>query len=199
MAKKPQAEAVLKGREIVVGISGGIAAYKTAHLVSRLVQAGAGVSAVMTEHATRFVGPLVFQTLTSRPVYTDLFAPPEGYQTKHVALADRAELVVVAPATANLLGKLAHGIADDLLSTLLLAVDVPVLLAPAMNVRMWNHPAVRANVAVLRARGVRMVGPEEGRLACGAKGEGRMAEPEDIFTEILEILGHPPGERKRKC
>jgi phosphopantothenoylcysteine decarboxylase/phosphopantothenate--cysteine ligase len=141
----------------------------------------------------------VFQTLTSRPVYTDLFAPPEGYQTKHVALADRAELVVVAPATADLLGKLAHGIADDLLSTTLLAVDVPVLLAPAMNVRMWNHPAVRANVAALRARGVRLVGPEAGRLACGAKGEGRMAEPEDIFAEIVAMPGRPPRDRKRKC
>lgn len=196
---KPHPESALKGREILLGVSGGIAAYKTAHLVSRLVQAGAGVSVVMTENATRFVGPLTFQTLTSRPVYTDLFAAPEGYQTKHVALADRAELVVVAPATADLLGKLAHGIADDLLSTTLLAVDVPVLLAPAMNVRMWNHPAVRANVAALRARGVRLVGPEAGRLACGTVGAGRMAEPEDIFTEILAMLGQPPGERKRKC
>jgi phosphopantothenoylcysteine decarboxylase/phosphopantothenate--cysteine ligase len=197
--KNAHPESALKGREILVGVSGGIAAYKTAHLVSRLVQAGAGVSVVMTEHATRFVGPLVFQTLTSRPVYTDLFIAPEGYQAKHVALADRAELAVVAPATANVLGKLAHGIADDLLSTTLLAVDVPVLLAPAMNVRMWRHPAVQANVAALRARGVRLVGPEAGRLACGAQGEGRMAEPEDIFAEIVAMLGRPRRERKRKC
>ncbi|MCX5682778.1 MAG: hypothetical protein NT049_03740 [Planctomycetota bacterium] len=188
MAAKPIIE-TLKGREVLVGVAGGIAAYKTAALVSRLVQAGAGVSVIMTEAATRFVGPLTFQTLTSRPVYTDQFAAPEIYHTDHIALADRAEIVVVAPATANLIGKLANGIADDLLSTLLLAVDVPVLMAPAMNVKMWNHPAVRTNVAVIGERGVRMVGPEAGRLACGTSGKGRMAEPDDIFAEILKIMG----------
>jgi phosphopantothenoylcysteine decarboxylase/phosphopantothenate--cysteine ligase len=180
---------VLKGREVLVGVAGGIAAYKAAALVSRLVQAGAGTSVVMTEAATRFVGPLTFQTLTSRPVHIDQFAAPEIYHTDHIALADRAEIVVVAPATANIIGKLAHGIADDLLSTLLLAVDVPVLMAPAMNARMWNHPAVRANVAAIGSRGVRLIGPEEGRLACGTSGKGRMAEPDDIFAEILKIMG----------
>jgi phosphopantothenoylcysteine decarboxylase/phosphopantothenate--cysteine ligase len=189
MAKPKPEIAPLAGREIVVGVTGGIAAYKTAHLVSRLVQAGAGVSVVMTEHATRFVGPATFQTLTGRPVALDLFAAPEAYQADHVALADRADLVVVAPATADCLGKLAHGIADDLLSTLLLAIDVPLLVAPAMNVRMWNHPAVRENAALLRRRGVRFVGPEEGRLACGMSGKGRMAEPEAILAEILKLMG----------
>jgi phosphopantothenoylcysteine decarboxylase/phosphopantothenate--cysteine ligase len=188
MAVKPIIE-TLKGREILVGVTGGIAAYKTAALVSRLVQAEAAVSVVMTEAATRFVGPLTFQTLTSRPVYVDQFAAPEIYHTDHIALADRAEIVVVAPATANIIGKLAHGIADDLLSTIFLAVDVPVLMAPAMNVRMWNHPAVQANVAALGAWGVQFVGPATGRLACGTSGKGRMAEPDDIFAEIVKIMG----------
>jgi phosphopantothenoylcysteine decarboxylase/phosphopantothenate--cysteine ligase len=188
MAKRKKDGQTLQGREILVGVTGGIAAYKTAHLVSRLVQKGAGVSVVMTEHATRFVGPLVFQTLTHRPVYTDLFA--EGtYDADHIALADRAEAAVVAPATANAIGKLAGGIADDLLSTTLLALRVPVILAPAMNVAMWEHPAVRANVETLRRRGVRFVGPEEGRLACGIEGLGRMAEPETILAEIVAVLG----------
>jgi phosphopantothenoylcysteine decarboxylase/phosphopantothenate--cysteine ligase len=186
--RRANPEATLKGREILVGVTGGIAAYKTAALVSRLVQAGAGVSVVMTEAATRFVGPLTFQTLTGRPVCIDQFAAPEVYHTDHIALADRAEIVVVAPATANIIGKLAHGIADDLLSTLLLAVDVPVLMAPAMNVHMWNHPAVQANAAALRSRCVHFVGPEEGRLACGTSGKGRMAEPDDIFAQILAML-----------
>ena len=179
----------LKGREILVGVTGGIAAYKTAALVSHLVQAGAAVSVVMTEHATRFVGPLTFQTLTGRPVHTDLFASPEVYRAQHIALAERAELAAVAPATANCLAKLAHGLADDLLSTVLLAVTAPLVMAPAMNDRMWDHPAVRANVETLRARGVRFVGPAEGRLACGATGRGRMAEPEEILRVILEIMG----------
>jgi phosphopantothenoylcysteine decarboxylase/phosphopantothenate--cysteine ligase len=184
---------VLKDREVLVGVTGGIAAYKAAALVSRLVQAGAATNVVMTEHATRFVGPLTFQAITGRPVHTDLFAGPEAYHSGHIALADRAEIVVVAPATADCLGKLAHGIADDLLSTVLLAVECPVLLAPAMNVRMWDHPAVRANVKLLESRGVHFVGPEEGRLACGVTGQGRMAEPETILAAILEILQSRKG------
>ncbi|MBE3069819.1 MAG: phosphopantothenoylcysteine decarboxylase [Planctomycetes bacterium] len=182
----------MDGREIAVGVTGGIAAYKAAALVSRLVQAGAAVTVVMTEAATRFVGPLTFQTLTGRPAYTDLWSSPEGFRSDHVALADRAELVVVAPATADCLGKLAHGIADDMLSTFLLAIDVPLILAPAMNCRMWAHPAVRANVETLRTRGVRLVGPAEGRLACGTAGTGRMAEPEDILAAVLATLSHIP-------
>ena len=176
------------GREVVVGVSGGIAAYKTAEVVSGLVRAGAGVTVVMTEAAKRFVGPLTFQTLSGRPVYDSLWAATEEPRVEHVALADRADVVLVAPATADVIGKLAAGIADDLLSTLLLAVDVPVLLAPAMNARMWRHPAVVANVATLRARGVRLVGPAEGRLACGAEGPGRMAEPAEILAAVAEVL-----------
>jgi len=189
MARPKPDPTVLKGREVLVGVTGGIAAYKTAALVSALVQAGAGVSVVMTENATRFVAPLVFQTLTGRPVHTNLFASAEVYRAEHIALADRAEAAVVAPATANCLAKLAHGLADDLLSTVLLAVDAPVILAPAMNARMWAHPAVRANVETLRSRGVRLVGPAEGRLACGTTGPGRMAEPEEILAVLIEIMG----------
>jgi len=187
MAKRKKDGQTLQGREILVGVTGGIAAYKAADLVSLLAQEGAAVSVVMTEHATRFVGPLTFQALSRRPVYTDLFA--EGaYDTDHIALADRAEAAVVAPATANAIGKLAGGIADDLLSTVLVALRVPVILAPAMNEAMWNHPAVQANVETLRRRGVRFVGPEEGRLACGTEGPGRMAEPETIFAQIVRAL-----------
>jgi phosphopantothenoylcysteine decarboxylase/phosphopantothenate--cysteine ligase len=178
----------LRGREILVGVTGGIAAYKTAALVSALVQAQAKVSVVMTEPATRFVGGLTFQTLTGRPVYLDMFAPPEVHHAEHIALAERAEVVVVAPATANVLGKLAHGIADDLLSTVLLAVEVPVLLAPAMNRRMWAHPAVQANVQTLKDRGIHMVGPVTGRQACGDVGVGRMVEPDEILAAILKLL-----------
>ena len=188
MAKQKKDGQTLQGREILVGVTGGIAAYKAADLVSLLAQEGAAVSVVMTEHATRFVGPLTFQALSRRPVYTDLFA--EGaYEADHIALADRAEAAVVAPATANVIGKLAAGIADDLLSTVLVALRVPVILAPAMNEAMWNHPAVQANVETLRRRGVRFVGPEEGRLACGTEGPGRMAEPETILAEIVAVLG----------
>jgi phosphopantothenoylcysteine decarboxylase/phosphopantothenate--cysteine ligase len=178
----------VRGREVLVGVTGGIAAYKTAALVSRLVQAGAGVTVVMTEHATRFVGPLTFQTLTGRPVCTDLFEPPEAYRAEHIALAERAQVVVVAPATANLLAKLAHGVADDLLSTVLLAIEAPLVVAPAMNSRMWTHPAVQANVNLLRSRGVQFVGPAEGALACGAVGPGRMAEPEEILRCVVGQL-----------
>ena len=188
MAKQKKDGQTLQGREILVGVTGGIAAYKAADLVSLLAQEGAAVSVVMTEHAQRFVGPLTFQALSRRPVYTDLFA--EGaYEADHIALADRAEAAVVAPATANVIGKLAAGIADDLLSTVLVALRVPVILAPAMNEAMWNHPAVQANVETLRRRGVRFVGPEEGRLACGTEGLGRMAEPETILAEIVAVLG----------
>lgn len=183
---------VFKGREILVGVTGGIAAYKTAALVSKLVQAGAAVSVVMTENATRFVGPLTFQTLTGRPVCTDPYAAPEVYHADHIALADRAELAVVAPATANCLAKLANGLADDLLSTVLLAIDAPLVLAPAMNVRMWNHPAVQANARTVAERGVTLVGPGEGRLACGTVGKGRMAEPEEILAAMAAILAAAP-------
>ncbi|MHC4402460.1 MAG: flavoprotein [Planctomycetota bacterium] len=172
-------------RELLIGVTGGIAAYKTAALVSRLVQAGARVSVVMTESATRLVGPKTFEALTGRPVGTTMWT--DGAHP-HIELADAAELVCVAPATANLLAKAAIGLADDLLSTVLLSFDGPVILAPAMNHRMWQKPAVKRNVETLRADGFLLVGPESGYLSCGTVGMGRMASPERIFNVIAETL-----------
>jgi len=175
----------MKGREILIGVTGGIAAYKTAALVSRLVQAGAGVSVVMTRAATRLVGPKTFHALTGRPVATGIFG--RGAHP-HIELAVAAELLCVAPATANLLAKAACGLADDLLSTLLLSFSGPVLIAPAMNSVMWQKPAVQRNVAQLKADGFVIIDPEEGYLSCGMRGPGRMAEPERIFNEIARQL-----------
>jgi len=175
----------MRGRELIVGVTGGIAAYKTAALVSQLVQAGAGVSVVMTESATRLVGPKTFEALTGRPVRTEVFGPGAH---PHIELAAAAELVCVAPATANLLAKAALGLADDLLSTLLLSFSGPVILAPAMNSQMWEKPAVQRNVAQLRADGFVLVDPEEGYLSCGTVGPGRMAAPERLFQVIAETL-----------
>jgi len=178
----------MKDRHVVLGVTGGIAAYKAADLTSKLVQAGAEVQVVMTESGTRFVAPLTFETLSRRPVHRDLWRAEEDFSPTHVALADWADLVVVAPATANIIGKFAAGIADDLLSTLLMSVDVPVLLAPAMNTRMWNNAVVRENVARVTERGVRIVEPGEGYLACGAVGKGRLAEVSDILRAIASVL-----------
>jgi phosphopantothenoylcysteine decarboxylase len=178
----------MNGREVVVGVTGGIAAYKTATLVSRLAQAGAGVTVVMTAAATRFVGPATFAALTGRPVRTDLFASSLEPLGGHIELAEKADLLCVAPATANFLAKAAQGIADDLLSTLYLVVRCPVLLAPAMNAAMWEKPPVQRNVRQLREDGVELIGPAEGWLACRAIGAGRMAEPEAIFAAIAARL-----------
>jgi phosphopantothenoylcysteine decarboxylase len=175
----------MKGRELLIGVTGGIAAYKTAALVSRLVQEGAGVSVVMTRSATRLVGEKTFEALTGRPVGIKIFG--RGVHP-HIELAEKADLLCVAPATANLLAKAALGLADDLLSTLLLAFDGPVLMAPAMNNRMWAKPAVQRNVSQLRSDGVVLIDPEEGYLSCGAYGAGRMAAPEKIFDVIAAEL-----------
>jgi phosphopantothenoylcysteine decarboxylase/phosphopantothenate--cysteine ligase len=182
----------MKGRELIIGVTGGIAAYKTAALVSRLVQAGAGVSVVMTRSATELVAPKTFEALTGRPVGLEMFGPGAH---PHIELADRAELLCVAPATANLLAKAAHGLADDLLSTLMLVFHGPVLLAPAMNVNMWRKPAVQRNVAQLREDGLTIIDPGSGYLSCGHVGEGRMAEPESIFERIAEVFQKRKDER----
>ena len=176
----------MNGRRLVIGVTGGIAAYKTAALVSRLVQAGATVTVVMTESATRLVGPKTFEALTGRPVRTDMWGPGAH---PHIELAEEAELLCVAPATANLLAKAACGLADDLLSTLLLAFSGPIVLAPAMNSHMWNKPAVQRNVEQLRADRFLLVDPEEGYLSCGTVGVGRMASPDKIFQVIADTLG----------
>ena len=175
----------MNGRELVIGVTGGIAAYKTAALVSRLVQAGAGVSVVMTRSATKLVGPKTFEALSGRPVRIGTFG--RGAHP-HIELANAAELVCVAPATANLLAKAAHGLGDDLLSTLLLSFDGPIVLAPAMNSRMWAKPAVQRNCRQLRDDGFVLIDPEEGYLSCGAVGPGRMASPEKIFQVITDAL-----------
>ncbi len=174
-----------KGREILIGISGGIAAYKTASLVSRLVQAGAGVSVIMTRSATQLVRPKTFEALTGRPVRWQMFGPGSH---PHIEAATQAELLCIAPATANLLAKAALGLADDLLSTVLLAFEGPVILAPAMNHHMWKKPAVQRNIRQLQEDGFLLIGPEEGYLSCGMVGMGRMAEPEKIFQMIEKIL-----------
>ncbi len=179
----------MNGRRILLAVSGGIAAYKVPELVRALDRAGCTVRCALTEAATRFVSPLVLQTLTREPVRLDLLDPGEEGQIGHIDLADQADAVVVAPATAHVLARMATGLADDLVTTLLLATRAPVLVAPAMNVNMWEHPATRANVATLAARGVHFVGPDAGALACGWEGAGRMAEPEAIAAALALLLG----------
>jgi phosphopantothenoylcysteine decarboxylase/phosphopantothenate--cysteine ligase len=179
---------MLDGRELILGVTGSIAAYKAAILLRELTRHGASVTVCLSEHARAFVGPLTFRTLSGRPVLTDLFDPQSEDAVEHVALAERAHAVVVAPATANLLAKAAHGLADDFLSTLLLAARCPVIMAPAMDGGMWDHAAVRANVASLRGRGVTVMEPDAGPLASGLVGKGRMPEPERILTTLVEIL-----------
>lgn len=188
-ASEPTNTSRLQGREIVVGVTGGIAAYKTAELVSRLVQGGAGVTVVMTAAAGKFIGPATFMALTGRPVYQDLFQPQEHFQGEHIGLARRAELLVIAPATADFLARMALGLADDLLSTLALAVTCPMLVAPAMNTEMWSKPPVQRNIAQLREDGIEFIEPGSGWLSCGQVGPGRMAEPAEILQQISNRLG----------
>ena len=172
-------------REILLGVSGGVAAYESADLVSRLVKLDYAVSVVMTESAGQFIGPATFEALTNRPVHQGIFSPQEHFLGEHIGLARRAELFVIAPATANIIGKLANGIADDLLSTLALTVTCPVVVAPAMNVEMWGKPAVQRNLRQIQEDGVHVIEPGEGWLSCGVLGKGRMAEPTEIF-EVIE-------------
>lgn len=178
----------MKGREILIGVTGGIAAYKTAALVSQLVQAGAGVTVVLTEAAKEFIGPTTFEALTGRPVPKGSFGDPDYPLGVHIELARRAEVLCVAPATANFLAKAAVGLADDLLSTLYLAFRGPVIIAPAMNAEMWSKPAVQRGVAQLLADGVTIVDPEAGWLSCRDQGVGRMAAPEKIQAAIEAML-----------
>ncbi|MBR0407102.1 MAG: bifunctional phosphopantothenoylcysteine decarboxylase/phosphopantothenate--cysteine ligase CoaBC, partial [Clostridia bacterium] len=178
----------LQGKNVVLGVTGGIAAYKACELTSRLRKAGAQVYVIMTKNACQFVAPLTFETLSNHAVVTDTFARPDTWEVEHIALAKRADVFVIAPATANILAKMAHGIADDMLSTTVLATKAPVLAAPAMNTGMWENIATRDNVETLRRRGIRFVGPEGGFLACGDTGAGRMSEPKEIFDEIENIL-----------
>lgn len=180
-------------RNILLGVTGGIAAYKVVDLASKLTAAGAAVRTVMTEGACRFVGPKSFEAVTRAPVYTTLWSAADEHSSAHIALADWADVVVVAPATADIIGKVAHGICDDLLSTTLCVCWAkPTLLAPAMNSRMWASPIVQANVETLTKLGYQMVGPGTGRLACGTEGDGRMAEPSEILAAIEALAGKNP-------
>ena len=179
---------LLKGKKIAVGITGGIAAYKSAELVSRLVKLGADVHVIMTEHAKEFIAPLTFRSLTGNPVRLGLFVETSEKEIAHVSLPGTADLLVIAPATANIIGKLAHGIADDWLSTAALVVKCRIIIAPAMNVNMYTNPVVVGNLDRLKILGYEVIEPEIGRLACGEEGIGRLADTEMIVSKILAIL-----------
>jgi phosphopantothenoylcysteine decarboxylase/phosphopantothenate--cysteine ligase len=178
----------LEHKNILLGVTGGIAAYKALELVRLLTKQNAVVHVVMTKHAEQFVGKVSFQTLSGNPVLTDTFDLSLGTEIKHISLPDNASIAVIAPATANFIAKLAHGIADDLLSTMMLAMTKPVLIAPSMNVHMYNNPVVQDNIAKLKNYGYHFIEPNEGWLACGYEGKGRLAEPEQILEEIEFLL-----------
>lgn len=169
-------------RKIVLGVTGSIAAYKAAELVRLFVKNGDEVHVILTPAACEFVRPLTFQTLSRNPVSVEQFAPPAEWKPEHISLADCADLVVVAPATANTLAKMRYGLADNLLTATLLATKAPIVVAPAMNTGMWESAVTQENLAALKARGVTVVEPGDGELACGVKGKGRMMEPEKIFA-----------------
>lgn len=175
-------------KNILLGVTGGIAAFKAAELASKLRQAGAQVQVVMTKAATQFVTPLTFRELTGQPVHLDLFTEPKNWQMEHISLARWADLFVLAPATANIIAKLNHGLADDLLSTVALATTAPILIAPAMNSQMYLHPATQANITALKERGVHFVGPGSGFLACGEEGVGRLVSVGEILDQIWNLL-----------
>jgi phosphopantothenoylcysteine decarboxylase/phosphopantothenate--cysteine ligase len=180
---------MLTNKTVVLGITGSIAAYKGADLASKLTQAGARVEVIMTESATKFVSPTTFRSLTSRPVVTEMFELSTEFSLEHVALAEAADVVVIAPATANIIAKIAAGIADDMLSCTVLATKAPVIIAPAMHSGMWENSVTKENVAKLKARGITFVGPGYGRLASGGMGQGRLAENEKIVGTISQVLG----------
>jgi phosphopantothenoylcysteine decarboxylase/phosphopantothenate--cysteine ligase len=193
----PKGKSNLNNLNILLGVSGGVAAYKAVDLASKLTVAGAGVKTVMTENACRLVGPKSFEAVTNSAVFTSLWETPGGHEIGHIALLDWADVVVVAPATANIIGKIANGICDDLLSTVLCACWAkPALLAAAMNSNMWNNPAVQRNVTAVKEMGFELTGPEEGRLACGTEGVGRMSEPQDIL-EAMERIASKIKRRKK--
>ena len=185
---------MLAGRRVVLGVTGSIAAYKAAELASQLVQAGAQVDVVMTEAAIRFVTPLTFRSLTGRPVYVEMFDPETEVAEQHVALARQADAVVIAPATASTIARLAQGLASDMVSVVALATRAPILLAPAMDTQMFDHPATQANLALLQQRGIAVVGPSAGRLASGHYGLGRLAEVPEVIGALRWLLGRTKGD-----
>ena len=186
---------MLDNLNILLGVTGGVAVYKAVDLASKLTWAGARVKTVMTDSACRLVGPKSFEAVTQSAVFTTMWSSPEEFQISHITLAEWADVVVVSPATANILSKIANGICDDMLSTTLCACwplveSEAVLLAPAMNNNMWANPAVQHNVKILKERGYQFIGPEEGRLACGTEGIGRMSEPQQILETIEKIASN---------
>ncbi len=187
----------LAAYEVIVAVCGGIAAYKVCESVSRLAQRGAGVTVAMTKAARRFVGPVTFQALTGRKVLTSLWRADHPQDVQHISLTDAADVMVVAPATANIIGKVASGIADDLVSTLIVSGSSPVIMAPAMNERMWANPIVQSNVARLTEHGYRFLGPGEGWLACRSVGPGRMVEAQEITEAVSALLKAAPPKRAR--
>ena len=175
-------------KTIILGVSGSIAAYKAADLTSQLVKRNHAVFVVLTENAAQFCGPMTFQTLSKNPVTNGVFDERDSWRPTHIDLADRADLLLIAPATANIIAKLAHGIADDALTSLALATRAPLLIAPAMNGKMWLHAATQQNIATLKSRGAEFIGPEEGMLACGYEGLGRLWNVSEIVAKADEIL-----------
>ncbi len=179
---------MLKNKNIVLGIGGGIAVYKTCEVVRRLVEGGAKVHVMMTKGATEFVTPLTFQTLSGHPVHLDLFNLTEEQNIGHISLADRADAILIAPATADLIARTAHGLCNDLVTTVLCATTAPVVFAPAMNVHMWENPITRENVAKLRKHGYRIVEPDQGFLACGYTGKGRLPDADVLIEALKKVL-----------
>lgn len=184
-------DAQLKGREVIVAICGGIAAYKVADVVSKLTQAGAGVTVVMTDAAQKFITPLTFEALSGRKVHTSTWDLADSGDAQHIKLTERADLMLVAPATSNIVAKVAHGLTDDLVSLMIAAAACPVVFAPSMNDRMWEHPIAQENVAKLQSIGYRFIGPEAGWLACRNVGAGRLSEPAKIIEEVTRMLTEP--------
>lgn len=173
---------------IILGVTGSIAAYKACELTRLFIKDGHDIHVIMTDAATHFVTPLTFQTLSRNPVATDMFAPPAGWVPGHISLAERADALVIAPCTANVIAKLTHGLADDMLTSTALATAAPLVIAPTMNTGMWRHPATQANLATLAARGATLVDAADGDLACGTTGKGRMAAPASIHAATLRHL-----------
>ena len=182
---------MLKGKTVLLGVTGSIAAYKAADLASRLIKQHAEVHVIMTENAAKFISPITFETLTGRKCITDTFDRNHPIEVEHISLAKKADLAIIAPATANVIAKMAYGIADDMLSTTLLACTCPVLVSPAMNTRMYEHPATQANLAVLKERGVKIIEPSSGHLACGDEGKGKLPEPALLVDCILAEIACP--------
>ncbi|MGZ4164402.1 MAG: bifunctional phosphopantothenoylcysteine decarboxylase/phosphopantothenate--cysteine ligase CoaBC, partial [Tumebacillaceae bacterium] len=189
---------MLQRKTIVLGVSGGVAAFKAASLASALSKKGADVHVIMTASAQKFITPLTFQSLTKHPVITDIFTEPDPAELAHIALADKADLIVIAPTTANVVGKVAHGIADDMLTTTIMASKSPVLFALAMNVNMYDNEIVQDNIAYLRQKGYLFAEPAEGYLACGWTGKGRLMEPEDIVAWIEAFFAEQERASQRE-